>query len=152
MKIKSILLILILSVFSTTAMMAQGDDASDKKDKIEAFKVSFLTQKLKLSPEEARVFWPVYNQFQDELENLRKNWKKESTSVKTTIENMNDKEIEKLVDGEIAFRQNEIDVKKKYHIQLKKVLSLRKLAILYRAEEEFKRELLKKIQEKAQSR
>ena len=110
MKIKSILLIIIVSVFSTTAMMAQGDDASDKKDKIEAFKVSFLTQKLKLSPEEARVFWPVYNQFQDELENLRKNWKKESTSVKTTIENMNDKEIEKLVDGEIAFRQNEIDV------------------------------------------
>ena len=32
MKIKSILLIIIVSVFSTTAMMAQGDDASDKKD------------------------------------------------------------------------------------------------------------------------
>ena len=65
---------------------------------------------------------------------------------------MSDKEIEKLVDGEIIFRQNEMDVKKKFHLQLKKVLPLRKLALLYRAEEDFKRELLKKIQEKAPSR
>jgi hypothetical protein len=153
MKIKHILLILLPALFAGNVLMAQqGDEASDKKDKIEAFKVSFLSQKLKLSPEEARVFWPVYNQYQDELETVRRNWKKETSTVKATIENMTDKEIEKLVDGEIVFRQNEMDVKKKYHIQLKKVLPLRKLAILYRAEEEFKRELLKRIQEKTQSR
>lgn len=153
MKIKPIFIALLLALFSSLLLRAQGvDDAADKKDKIEAFKVSFLTQKLKLSPEEARIFWPVYNQYQDELENVRKNWKRESTSFKGSIETMSDKEIEKLVDGEIVFRQNEMDVKKKFHLQLKKVLPLRKLALLYRAEEDFKRELLKKIQEKAPSR
>jgi hypothetical protein len=60
---------------------------------------------------------------------------------------MPDKDVEKAVDTELGFRQNELDLLKKYHGQFKQVLPIKKVAKLYRAEEDFKRELLDRIKE-----
>jgi hypothetical protein len=61
---------------------------------------------------------------------------------------MNEKDAEKIVDGEIVFRQQELDVLKKYHAQFKLILPIKKVAKLYRAEEDFKRELLDRIRDR----
>lgn len=118
----------------------------DKKEAIETMKISFITKRLNLTPEEAKVFWPVYNQYESELETLRNNHRKEMEAAKEDFSNLTDKNIEKMVDSQIAFKQSEIDIMKKYHIKFKQVLPVKKVAMLYRAEEDFKRMLLKKIQ------
>ena len=58
-----------LAGFSSTSI-AQTQE--DRKEKIEAMKVAFITQKLDLSSKEAQVFWPLYNDYQDKLQALRK--------------------------------------------------------------------------------
>jgi hypothetical protein len=73
-------------------------------------------------------------------------------NAREDMDSMSDAEIEKTVDSEIAFRQAELDIIKKYHPQFKKVLPIRKVGRLYRAEEEFKRELLRKLQDKKDDR
>jgi Skp family chaperone for outer membrane proteins len=118
-----------------------------KKDEVEAMKSAFITRRLDLSTEQARAFWPVYDQYQDDLESLRRKRREEVRSAKQDFENLSEKELEKIVDNEIAFRQAELDVLKKYHPQFKQLLSVRKVALLYKAEEEFKRELLKRLRE-----
>jgi hypothetical protein len=125
-----------------------GPPSDEKKAEIEAMKVGFLTQKLELTPDEAKTFWPVYNQYQDELGKLRDSHRKERKAAKEDIDTMSDKEVEKLVDGEIVFRQSELDILKKYNSQFKSVLPMKKVEKLYRAEEDFKRELLQRIREK----
>lgn len=120
----------------------------EKKEQIEALKVAFLTKKLDLTPQEAQEFWPVYNQFQDELDKLREAHRSVRKSAKDDFDEMTDKDVEKVVDSEIAFRQNELDILKKYHAQFKQKLPMKKVARLYRAEEEFKRDLLKRIQDR----
>ncbi|HMT29515.1 MAG TPA: hypothetical protein PKD91_09580 [Bacteroidia bacterium] len=125
-----------------------GPPDREKREQIEAMKVAFLTRKLDFTPDEAKVFWPVYNQYQDEIEKLRENRHKDMRAARDEFDTMADKDVEKLVDGEIAFRQAEIDVLKKYNPQFKKVLPMKKVAKLYRAEEDFKRELLQKLQER----
>ena len=65
---------------------------------------------------------------------------------------MGEKEIEKFVDSELTFRQSELDLLKKYHGQFKQVLPIKKVAMLYRAEEDFKRELLDRIKENRQDK
>ena len=122
--------------------------SDEKREEIEAMKVGFLTRKLELTSEEAKTFWPVYNQYQSELDKLRDNRRKERMAAKNELEGMSDKEVEKIVDGEIAFRQSELDVMKKYNAQFKSVLPMKKVAKLYRAEEDFKRELLHQLREK----
>jgi len=121
-------------------------------EKIKTMKIGFLTDKLNLSSEEAKTFWPVYNKYQDELEVLRRNHRDNIQSAKKNFDEMTDKEIEKTVDGELAFRQNELDIMKKYNPEFKKILSMKKVAKLYRAEEDFKRQLIEKLQERREQK
>lgn len=118
------------------------------REKVEALKVGFITQRLDLTPEEAKNFWPVYNQFQDELEKVRKQRRETFRKPGENFEDMSDNEIEKMVDNEIILRQNELDIFKKYHPQFKQVLPIRKVARLYKTEEDFKRKLLEMIRER----
>ncbi len=135
-----------LLFFLTFAAFAQRE--RPMKDKVETFKVGFLTDRLNLTSEEAKVFWPVYNKYQDELETLRKTRRENLVNAKMNFDEMDSNEIEKAVDHELAFRQNELDVLKKYHPQFKQVLPIKKVAKLYKAEEDFKRKLLDMIQER----
>jgi hypothetical protein len=121
---------------------------SKRQDKVEAFKVGFITERLNLTPEEAKIFWPVYNKYQDELEGLRKSRRENLINAKQNFDEMGDKDVEKAVDAELGYRQNELDLLKKYHPQFKQVLPIKKVAKLYRAEEDFKRKLLEMIQER----
>ena len=135
-------------IFVFAYAQAQGPRMKEKREKIESMKVGFLTQKLNLSPTEAKAFWPVYNQYENDLEQLRMNRRAERKSAREDLDGITDKEIEKLVDGEILFKQQELDLRKKYHAQFKQLLPIKKVALLYRAEEEFKKELLQKLQER----
>ena len=118
------------------------------REKVEALKIGFLTKRLDLTPEEAKNFWPVYNKFQEELEKVRKERRETLRGPDNNLEDMSDKDVEKMVDSEIVLRQNELDVFKKYHPQFKQVLPIRKVAMLYRTEEDFKRKLLEMIKER----
>lgn len=140
------LAIALLLFFITTVKAQPGDMPGEKgKEKIKAMKIGFLTERLNLSSDEATKFWPVYNGFQKETEDLRKNRKIERREAREEFDAMSDKDAEKLIDDEIAFRQRELDVVKKYHAQFKQVLPPKKVALLYKAEEDFKRELLERI-------
>ena len=145
-RLQAFLIVLILS--AGTALAQPGSRMEEKKDKIEAMKVGFLTQRLDLTSEEAKNFWPVYNQYQKDLDNLRSKRRGDRRDAKQEFEAMNDKDVEKVVDDEIVFRQNELDIMKRYHTQFKQVLPIKKVAKLYRSEEDFKRELLQKIKER----
>ena len=153
-KLSFIISTLLLSFSSSFAQGPGGPPPPDGrgKERVEALKVGFITDRLNLTPEEAAGFWPVYNQYQDELERLRKNRKENLMNARKDPEGMTDAEVEKMVDGEIAFRQAELDLVKKYNPQFKKVLPMKKVGRLYRAEEEFKRELLQKLQDRRDDR
>ncbi len=142
---------LITLMAGCTAVFAQGGDRHKQgKDEIEAMKIGFLTKRLELTPDEAKVFWPVYESFQSERGKLHRERKDRRKQMRSSMNELSDAEVEKEVDAEIAFRQSELDVMTKYHVQFKQVLPVKKVARLYRAEEEFKRELLQRLQRKQQ--
>lgn len=161
---KKSLLILSLLIGTSVAALAQpenpppphpgkkgqpGRPHQPRKEKVEAMKIGFITNHLNLTPEEAQKFWPVYNEYSAKHEDLRKSRKSEFRDAANNLESLSDKEVEALVDNEIIFRQKEIDLQKEYHKQFKAILPIRKVAKLYRAEEMFKRELVKRIQERS---
>jgi len=142
--------LLSLSTLFATASKSFIQNGNTKKEQIEAMKVAFITRKLELTPAEAQVFWPVYNQFEAEQEALRKRHRQEKmVNSEDDYSGLSDADTEKMVDNEIIFRQQELDILKKYHSQFKKVLPIKKVALLYKAQQDFQKELLKKIQERA---
>ncbi len=134
-----------MALASISSFAQEGSDVESRKEKIEAMKVSFITKKMNLTPEEARAFWPVYNQYENELELLRKNHRRDRQAAREDFSAVSDREIERMVDAVIAFRQGEVDILKKYHALFKQVLPVKKVAMLYKAEDDFKKELLRQV-------
>ena len=91
---KTIALTILLSVPSWMlyAQENQPAPASPQKEKIEALKMGYISKELDLSPEEAQKFWPVYNQYQKELDAAKKNAKKGSANTSQKTDKSSDEE------------------------------------------------------------
>lgn len=118
------------------------------KQNIESYKVAFITKRVGFTPAEAQVFWPLYNDYQQKKEDLRQLQIKERKNANHDFSNLSDADVEKLIDGQIINEQKEVDLLKSFHQKVKTVLPARKVARLYKAEEDFKRELIKLLKEK----
>jgi len=150
MKFKNILpLFLFLISFS---FYAQNDKKTDeKREKIKAYKVSFLTTELELTSNEAEKFWPVYNAFDDKQYELR------HEKMKTYMNKLDDDRINSISEKEAATLLSQIEstdkeiyvLREKYMSNLKKILSAKKILKLKKSEDDFNRKLLKQYKEKA---
>jgi hypothetical protein len=151
MKTLHIIYLTMLILFSNH-LLTKGQPAHnmvkspEQREKIEALKIGFLTEKLHLTSEEAQLFWPVYNKYKNELKALREDKHEWKTSAQKPIENMNEQELNEFLEFQFAHQQKMLDLKKKYFAEFKKVLPLKKVALLYQAEEEFKMHLLHQTQ------
>ena len=134
---------LVLSfVLLSTIALAQGDRFNNEK--IEAAKITFFTQKLDLSAEQAKVFWPIYNDFQREQNTLRKAHMQKMISFRKVkeIDELTDAEVQSLIFNDFDFKQRDLNVEKKYYNKLRASLPIKTVGKFYRAQEAFKRELL----------
>jgi len=141
--------LLFLSFFLTSglSMYAQG-----AREKIQAHKIAFLTQKLNLNVQEAQIFWPVYNELQQKQAKINKAKRERMRNFSERMSSMSDQELEKLADEQINDDLKLAKLKLEYHQKFKKVLSIKKLIRLYKAERNFKNNLLKKLKERRQRR
>ena len=103
-----------------------------------------------MTSDEASKFWPIYNQYQSELKVLREKNKKELVDAYSNFETMADADVNKVMEDELTFKQNELNLTKKYLPQFKTALPVKKVAKLFKAEEDFKSELIKRIQQNKQ--
>ncbi|MFN0202600.1 MAG: hypothetical protein ACKVTZ_13835 [Bacteroidia bacterium] len=128
-------------------LIAQPADVEENQEKVKTLKIGFLTKRLNLTSEEAQKFWPVYNQFTEEMEKVKGDTKLMHRAVQQGFQTMTDKEVETLADEFVAQRRKEADILEKYHKQFRQVLPIRKVAMLYKSERDFKRELLKQLRD-----
>jgi len=118
--------------------------SNSKRDKIDELRVAFITTKVKLTNQETQQFWPIYNELNDKLENLKKTYR--LNYIKNfNAELLTDKEAEALLTADFILKQKEIDLNKEYYEKYKKILSIKKIALIKMAENDFKKELIKNI-------
>lgn len=133
--------------FVFLALLKNTQAQENRREEIESFRIAFFTRQLNLTSEEAKKFWPVYNEMQAEMQKLQKERKMRHRDARDNMDNLSDAELEKVINDEMASRQKELDIEKKYHDRFKAILSMKKLAQYYRAQEGFKRELIRKLQD-----
>lgn len=115
---------------------------SHAQDRIRALKVAFITDKLKLTPEESEKFWPVYNQYEAEQKRIRQKYRPEQD-----LNTLSDQEVERAVLDRFDMEEELIKLKRDYFQRMKAFMAVRKIALLQRSEQEFNKELLRRIQE-----
>ena len=140
------LLQIMLFLMCVIPVFAQEVDPDDDmqvnpkaKEKINAARVAYITERLGLTPEEAEKFWPVYREFVQKRQDLRQDLRKQKKSggdEKT------------LLDLEFKVKQQELDLEKDYSGRLQKIVSAQKLITLRQAEGDFRRMLIRQIQQR----
>jgi hypothetical protein len=123
---------------------ASAQNPSQRRNEIESYKIAYLTEKMDLSPEEAKVFWPIYKNWQNEQMALRKERSQKLISYRKIeeIENLSDAEVQTLLTNELNLKQRSLNIEKKYFNLLKARLPIKTVGKYYRAQETFKKELL----------
>ncbi|MBN1338835.1 MAG: hypothetical protein JXA03_05890 [Bacteroidales bacterium] len=140
--------VVFLSFITGCSLYAQGPEVmEEKKEQLKAHRIAFITERLRLTPEEAQRFWPVYNQHEMEREEEMKSFRKRFKYDPEDIPGLTDQEAEVFIDARLEHEQKLLDLRKKYNVQLKEVLSPQKIVILYEVENEFRKELLRKLGE-----
>ena len=110
----------------------KAQDVDDTRaEKIQSLKIAFITQKLQLTTDEAEKFWPIYNQYDNEIRNIQLD-SKNGTVI--------DKE-EKL-----------LNIRKKYVSSFEKVIGPQKVNKLFNAEIDFRTILIRRLQNRNQQR
>jgi hypothetical protein len=145
--------LMLVFAFASVAVFAQGPGGNrggrvvegKRTERVEAFRVGYYTQQLNLTVEESKAFWPIFNEFQDKMQALRKSERR----LNEEGAELSDKELEEAINQRFDLRQKQLDLEKEYYQKFKTVLPIKKVAQLPRVEREFRTELLKKMKDRA---
>ncbi|MEH6514694.1 hypothetical protein [Maribacter arcticus] len=132
----------ILSLFMLFTAISFGQHKKDW-EKIKSLKVAYITEKLSLDSKEAQEFWPIYNEYEEKRHALMR---KEHSQIKDKLENSDDlseEDAKKLLTLKISIEEDEEELDKTFLIKVSKVTSSKKALLLLKAEEDFKRDLIK---------
>lgn len=137
---------LFLLIFTTT-VFAQPNQG--KRDKIKALKIAYISEELALSTQEAEKFWPIYNTFEDkQFELQHQKMKAYMNRIESNMDKLTEKEAAQLL-AQMENTEDELfQLRKKYNQDLKTVLSAQKIVKLHKAEEQFRKNLLKQFRSK----
>ncbi|MDD7884858.1 Spy/CpxP family protein refolding chaperone [Flavivirga sp. 57AJ16] len=137
---KKIIFPILLFLFSLNAL------AQHNREKIKALKISFITEKLDLTEQEAQKFWPIYNDYykaysrirHEEIRSIRQEIRKNINTL--TDEKARDL-ITKLNESESELHEQRMELSAK----LLKIIPPKKIILLKIAEDDFKRKMLERF-------
>jgi Spy/CpxP family protein refolding chaperone len=143
-------LLFLFSFLIGSAAFGQPDNKMTKEERqerhelIQAQKVAFISNQLELTTGEAEKFWPVFNEYEAEIEKVRRAHRIEMKKLRD-IDNLSEDEAYSITEKILNLEEQNSKIRKEYLAKFAEVLGKKKAAKVYIAEEKFKRELLKKI-------
>lgn len=132
---------LIVALIFSTLMMAQRPN----KERIKALKVAYITEQLDLTVKESQAFWPIYNVYEAQMEEIHTKERKHLRSLKDNWEGISEEKAQESVRLLLDTQQDRYNAKEILINQLRSVISYKKTLLLMKAEEDFKRDLIRKL-------
>lgn len=117
------------------------------KERIKAQKIAFITEWIKLTPEEAQKFWPIYNAYEESLEKIRSEDLNTIRTQMMTNPGMSDAEADVLLEKFTKAENDTHEAKIKLIEDLKKILPSYKIIKLKASENAFNKRLLERLKE-----
>lgn len=115
--------IFLLMSFSS---LAQPVDDGKREQKIQALYIAYISQELKLTEDEAKKFWPIHSEYDNEIRGL----KNESS--------------------ELDRQQASLNIKKKYQDRFTRILGAQRTNDFYIKDGEFRKKLIERLRKMRQ--
>ena len=149
------------SIFAVLAMVLTGISATaqpqpgktDWQERMQSGKIAFLTMEIGLTTEEAQNFWPIYNEVNKELDQATYNTGTSYMELEKAIsENKSDKEVNRCLEKYLEAMESQNVIRNKSIEKYKKILPERKVAKVFVAEEKFRRQHIRMLQQRSPGR
>ena len=108
---------------------AQAQEGGNNR--VEAYKIAFLTNRLNLSTTEAQKFWPIYNKYTNEIKQVK----------------LQNPDL-----GEVEMEEKIVNIRKKYKTEFAQAISDEKINQFFKIDKEFNNIIRKELQERRQER
>jgi len=142
-----ILLSALLVLFSISAMGQQPEGREKRMEKYKTLKIAFFTDNLDFTSEEAEKFWPLYNQYEKDDQELRKMYHTMVEEFSEEPDKLSEQEAQKIIDRHIQIVEKEMQLEIKFHNDLQEILPAKKVMKFYITEHEFRSYMLRRIRE-----
>jgi len=109
----------------------EGEMRSMEVKKLQAMEMAFITKELNLTPDEAQKFWPVFNQYRNELKSIAKN---------------------QSVNDQLERQQKMLDVRKRYREDFTKCVDQERANKVFGVETEFRNLVRREFQKREAER
>lgn len=109
-------------------------------ERIESLKIAHLSGRLNLDPQTAERFWPLYHQYEQELQQV--------VMEKRRLNRMDDRSADDILEQE----QKALDIRKKYQAQFLRVINNNQLGELMQAEKEFRQMVIRRARRMEEDR
>ena len=145
---QSVKAMLVLSlVLVTSPVLAQSKTASGDKpasnlevihEKLKADKKLIVSNYMELTEAEAKTFWPVYEDYQKDLQKMNERLQSLLKSYAADYKSLTDEKAKKLLDEWIAIEQDEVKQRKAFAPKVLKALPAKKAARYLQIENEYR--------------
>ena len=144
---KGLMILAIALVFPFMWLQAQNPNL----EKFSTYKIGFFTKKMNLTSQEAEKFWPVYNDYQKQKNLIQKDKVMLIRDFNQNESTLSDSQLTEMGDKLIKYLSDETSLAVAFHKKLKE-LPPDKVIKYYQAENQYKIQLLKELQENRQQR
>jgi hypothetical protein len=125
-----------LTVFIVSPMAQEKpvDNMQLVREKIKTDKKLFIAQNMNLTESEAKVFWPVYENYQKDLGKLVDKTAKLIDNYATNYQTMTEEAAKELINGYLTIERERVTLMKSFLPKFRKVLTEKKVARYYQLE------------------
>jgi len=134
----------------TCTSVVMYSQTGDARERIEAAKIALITERLQLTPAQAEKFWPIYNEYSNKQDQIRRefNQAKSKHNMQTATEEDN----KRLLELGMQTKERTINLERMYSERLLQVIDNRQLLSLRKAESDFKVMIINRLREHQQKR
>ncbi|NJB37951.1 sensor of ECF-type sigma factor [Croceivirga sp. JEA036] len=140
--LNKLLLTLVLGVVLVSPKLQAQEEG---RDRIKSLKIAFISEKLALTPKEAEKFWPIYNEHEDTADLLRQKERKYFGKNSADAATLSDAQASQLLKELEAMHEERYKSGKVYVQKLKTAIPEKKIILLLKTEENFKRKLIQQF-------
>ncbi len=142
------LIIIIVSFFVVSFGYAQsGNDENDGYERYRSLRISFMTEKMELTPAEAQGFWPVFNEYDRKRTEIQMTRRDEEVKIIENYDAYSDAEFKKMNDSIIDLYVQEATLMKEYNQKFLEVLPARKVVLIGKLENDFRFNMIREFRE-----
>jgi hypothetical protein len=118
------------------------------RERLDAYKIAFFTKRMNLTSQEAEKFWPVYNENQNQRNQIQTEKQTLMRTFNQGESTMSDQQITELGNKYCEILVKESDLAVTFHKTLQDILPPAKIIRLYQAENQYRLQLLKELQDR----